>query len=94
MIISGVATAAGKVFKFKTVAARYVRTTFTKNSHKNESGGRERVGEAGSDPENDSKPRPHQRGGKRQKSPRNPLAGNEDADVITAPNRAMALETE
>jgi len=33
------ATAAGEVFEFEPVSARYVRSTFTKNSQKNEAGG-------------------------------------------------------
>ena len=33
------ATAAGRVFTFEPLAARYVRTTFTKNSQNNEAGG-------------------------------------------------------
>jgi len=33
------ATSAGRVFKFEPIAARYIRTTFTGNSHDNNSGG-------------------------------------------------------
>ena len=33
------ARALGRAFKFEPVTARYIRTTFTKNSHKNEAGG-------------------------------------------------------
>ena len=36
---TAVATAAGRVFEFEPVSARYVRTTFTRNSQNNEAGG-------------------------------------------------------